>query len=348
MISKNAASLRHKFEKNRATKLEKPAIYLKRLKQLLTNPKFIAVAIIAILIAYGPVSRVVADYITIKDANPAMVALAQKSGMNQTGELIFLRTHPKLDTDSQMESDCSSNAAANNSNGFIEQGCYAPSTNRIYIRTMPNNLYDMEVSTAAYEMLHAVYINIDTSGQGTSLNQAIEANYQAINDTFLNSQVTAFAKTEPGARDLELFSLLGTGYSNLTNSLVNYYTPYFSSIHKTVAANDAVIQLFQQDENELSSIQVQINDYDNIANTMYNNAITAYNDSVSWANVGNQEEDDYNYNIYQRDYNLYSGDLDIENNFINSYNNVLQNYNDLVTEYNGTQPVSQTQNVQTH
>ena len=236
-----------------------------------------------------------------------------------------------------MESDCSANTAANNSDGFIEQGCYDPSTNRIYIRQMPSDLYDLEVSTAAYEMLHPVYINIYNSGQGSALNKSIEANYQAINDSFLNSQVANFAKTEPGARDLELFSLLGTGYSNLTQDLANYYQPYFSNIGDSIAANNQVTQLFQSDVSQLTQLNGTLSTDNNDINTVYNEATTAYNDSVSWANVGNAYENNYNYNIYQQDYNIYSQDITDYNNTVSQYNQLLQSYDQLVTEYNGQQ-----------
>ncbi len=214
------------YSKHRAEAARKAAsIYRKRLIIRSAGIGLVLLIVIGLSLS-GPIG----DEITIETANPAMVKLAQQSGMSRQGEVLFLKTKPQLVSDTQMESDCSANTAANNSDGFIEQGCYDPTSNRIYIRQMPTDLYDLEVSTAAYEMLHPVYISLYNSGQGSALDKSIEANYQAINDSFLNSQVANFAKTEPGARDLELFSLLGTGYSNITQDLANYYQPYFSNI----------------------------------------------------------------------------------------------------------------------
>lgn len=307
--------------------------------------RWTTLVIVGIIVLVAVLHRPVDNYITIHTANQTMVKLAQNAGMSTEGEVLFLRTKPQLVTDSQMESDCSSNTAASNSDGFIEQGCYDPTTNRIYIRKVPSDLYNLEVSTAAYEMLHPVYLSIYNSGQGTALDQAIESNYKAINDSFLNTQVANFAKTEPGDRDLELFSLLGTGYSNLSNNLANYYVPYFNNIAETVYANNAVTQLFQNDVTQLNQLNTTINSDDNNTNNEYATANVAYNDSVSWANEGNQYEDTYNYNIYTQDYNTYSQDINQENSDINQYNQVLQSYNTLVTQYNGTQPVSQIQTV---
>lgn len=321
----------YKRNKNEAAK-QANKVYIKKLIIKGVGGGLALLTLLGIILS-GPIS----DEYTILTANPAMVKLAQQSGMSRKGEVIFLKTKPQLVTDTQMESDCASNTAANNSDGFIEQGCYDPTSNRIYIRKMPSDLYELEVSTAAYEMLHPVYISIYNSGQGSTLDKSIEANYQAINDSFLNSQVANFAKTEPGARDLELFSLLGTGYSNITQDLTNYYQPYFSNIGDSISANNQVTQLFQNDLSELTQLTNTLNTENNDINSVYNEATTAYNDSVSWANVGNSYEDNYNYNIYSQDYKAYSQDINDYNSTASQYNQVLQGYNDLVLQYNGQQ-----------
>lgn len=280
--------------------------------------------VVCVLIAF---SGVIADDITIMNANPAMVALAQAAGMTHEGELMFLRTNPQLVDDTELAQDCSS--APNNQNGFIEQGCYVPSENdptmgRIYIRKMPSNLYNLEVTTAAYEMLHPVYLMlINDNDNGGMLNKSIESNYSSLNDADLKAQVDNFAKTEPGARDLELFSILGTEYGDISTDLANYYSPYITDLNTDVFLNDKVNQLFKDDESQLTSLQNEINQ-------MKANADTAYNDSVSWANAGNQYEDNYNYNIY-------SQDIDSANSYINQYNTLLSQYDLLVSEYNGQQ-----------
>ena len=305
--------------------------------------RYLVLPLIALIIiasaAYVPLS----DYVTIKSADPAMVKLAQQSGMSRAGELLFLRTRPQLVSDSQMESDCSSNTAASNANGFIEQGCYIPATNRIYIRKMPTDLYSLEVATAAYEMLHPAYISLTNSGDGKALNASIEANYKTINDANLNQQVANFNKTEPGDVDLELFSLLGTGYSSLTSDLNNYYSPYFSDIGNAVAANNQVYQLFQSDTSQLNSLNDTYNQYQNLANKASSDANSAYQYSVDAANNGDAYYDDYNYNIYVQDIAAYNSDVDTINSTANQYNNLLNDYNNLVTEFNGTQPVAQLQ-----
>lgn len=286
--------------------------------------------VIAGIIIYLPSS----NYFVLRNASPTMIALAQQAGMSKEGELVFLRANPQFATDSQMRSDCADNAAANNKNGFIEQGCYVPnphnlSTGRIYIRQMPVNLYDQEIVTATYEMLHSVYF----ANTGSKLVMAIEVNYNQVHNPVLDAQVINFAKTEPGYRDLELFSLLGTEYSKLTPELEAFYAPYFSNRILTVDSYSRITDIFQNEQSQLKQLQATITSDDSSANQ-------AYAASINWANAGNAYEDSYNYNIY-KNY------IAQENAAINQYNQLSQTYNTLVTEYNGSQPVNPIQNITT-
>jgi len=275
--------------------------------------------IIIAVVLTGPIS----DSLTISHADPTILKLAQDSGMSRKGELIFLRTHPQLVTGDVLSESC-----PNSKDGFILYGCFVPSssdptTGQIYLRQMSSDLYPLEVSTAAYEMLHPVYNSL-TQDQSTqsNLNKSIESNFTAINDPTINNNVNEFAKTEPGARDDELFSLLATlKYDELDQQLQSYLQPYFDNPQNATDDNNQIASLFQQDENQLTQLNSTIEADNKQANT-------AYYDSVSWANAGNQYEDNYNYNIYVQD-------LNSENAAIDQYNSLLDSYNTLINEYNG-------------
>jgi len=312
-----------KSSSNQSQKSECPVnkIEKKMGKEIKKRPRIplwlrLVFSVVILAIIYQPI----ANQLTIWGADPVMVTLAQQASMSREGELLFLRANPQLDSDSQMKSDCPSN------DGFIEQGCYNPQTNRIYIREMPRNLYNVEIVTAAHEMLHIVYIELSSSGDA-SLNQAIESNYSSINDPELNTQVANYAKIEPGAKDIELFSLLGTEHSNISDGLSNYYVPYFTNINIVVAYNTQILNTFKNYESQLNELKKRIDSYTNAAKIAYSN-------SVSWARVGNARQNDYNYNIYVADVNA-------ANKAVDQYNQLLESYNKLVTEYNGTPPVAQ-------
>lgn len=286
-----------------------------------------AIFVVVAIVVYGPIS----DSLTISSADPAMIKLAQDAGMNRKGELIFLRTHPQLDSDSQIETDCGSLGASFNDNGEILQGCYITDTNRIYIRQMPSDYANLEITTAAYEVLHPIYQSLTESDTSGRLNKAVEAEYAARSSDYdLTGQVGVFDKTEPGAKDDELFSILGTQYSDLSPTLAAYYTPYFYNLSADVTLNQQELAL-------IPNLQAQLNQLNNKINTDESDANIAYADSVSWANVGNAYEDTRNYNIYTQDFNT-------ENQDIAQYNQLVQQFNTLRSEYTGSQPVSQKQN----
>ncbi len=293
----------------------------------------LAVVIAVFIVFYQPIT----NSLILKNANPQMIALAQQAGMSKEGEILFLRTKPQFATDAEMSIDCANNAAANNKNGFIEQGCYIPDVHnnaqgRIYIRQMPASLYDQEIVTAAYEMLHSVYFRVYGSSQATNFVQTIESNYNLINNKNLNQQVVNFANTEPGYRDLELFSLLGTEFSKLSPNLQKYYSPYFSNRQLTVNNYQQINSTFNNERSQLSQLHNTIVSDDSLANK-------AYADSLAWAQQGNAYEDAYNYNIYKNYINQ-------ENTTINQYNQLSNDYNKLVAEFNGSQPIRSLQSVQ--
>jgi hypothetical protein len=342
--SPQGAAAQREEPKEQATPKPKSTI----LKRVRTAVAVTVACLVVALVWFWPQ---ISGWELIRTSDPTMVSLANEAGMNFNGKVKFLRTHPELVTDSEMTTDCAENAAANNSNGFIEQGCYVPdknnpATGQIYIREMPQDFHSLEVSTASYEMLHAVYLSEVESGQKKTLDAAIEANYQSLVDDDLRTQVAGFAKTEPNDRDLELFSLLLTGYSGVTSDLTAYADPYFDDLNLTVEANQQALKVFQDDETKLAQLQTSITNWANSANQALALANTAYRNSVSWAEVGNAYQNDRNYNIYVQDYNAYSQDIDQENSAIDQYNATVQHLNILIPEYQGTQPVKEIQSAQ--
>ena len=283
--------------------------------------KLIIVSLIVVaIILWGPIS----DKITLASADPKMVQLANDAGMSRQGELVFLRTHPKEVSDSEIATDC---VTYQSQDGYVEQGCYVPDSHQIYLRQMSSDLHYVEVVAAAHEMLHAAYSNDPT------LNKALEDQYNNINDSDLNARIAEYNKLEPGAEDNELHSILGTEYAGLSSTLESSYSPYFTDRNRVTSASANVTNLFNDDERQLGSLNTQINQ-------LHSNAQTAYQYSVDWANYGNQYEDTYNYNIY-------TNDITRENLLIDQYNALLGQYQILVAEYNG-QSLSSITNVTTN
>lgn len=276
------------------------------------------IAVIYVLVVVGVMiyTQVHNDMI-FRSASPTMKKLASEAGMSHDGELLFYSTHPQLDSLEQLARDCSSKSA---NDGYVEQGCFDPSTNRIYIRQMPDDLKDVEIVTAAHEMLHVAYGKL-TSSDRAKVDKLVEKDYKDLANDKLSARMKEYAHLEPGARDNELHSIIGTEYKNLTPALENYYQKYFISRQNPVAANQKVTDTFKKQQNKLAYMRGVIAQLESDAK-MY------YADSVSAARAGDASSDQYYYD-------LYTAKVDQINSEIDAYNQLLRQYNALSAEYNG-------------
>lgn len=269
----------------------------------------------------GPIG----NWITLASAPSSISQLADEAGLNQNGKLILYRQHPAL------ESDISSSCQTPTDGTYVEQGCYLPQQHNVYIRLFPSSqLEGVEVVTAAHEMLHAAYQELDDNTKAT-LNKELEQEAIQLHDPDLNARMAEYGKLEPGAYDNELHSILGTEYADLSPDLEAYYAKYFTDRNLVVADNQQAKQIFHNDESQLAQIAGEID-------THRKQATTDYNYSVQAAYNGNQAIDDY-------DYNLYKNELNTANQLVDQYNSLLGQYNTLVDEYNG-KPATQMQTVQ--
>lgn len=265
--------------------------------------------------------RPIQNKIIFDSASPAMQQLADTAGMNHAGKLLFFAARPKLDSLKQMAVDCPNKTAKD---GYVEQGCFAPSNNRIYLRDMPTDLKDVETVTAAHEMLHAAYKNLSASDK-TRIDNLLEQEVKMLNDPKLNDRLKEYAHLEPGARDNELHSIIGTEYSKLSPTLSNYYDKYFSDRAKTVAANAYVQDLFQKSQTKLSALKANIEQGRADSRALYV-------ESAAAAKSGDVQGDSHYYA-------LYVAKVKAVNKLIDAYNTLLDQYNALSSEYNG-QPAS--------
>lgn len=248
-----------------------------------------------------------------------MKSLAAQAGLARKGELIFLRTNPKLVSASQLAGDCNVKSGSN----FIEQGCFVVDSGgreRIYLRQMPSDLQAVEIVTAGHEMLHAAYASLNQSTQ-KNVDQEVASEYKTLNNKALQARMADYSKTEPGAQDNELHSILGTEFSSLPAALENYYSQYFTNRSLVVGAHNQINQKFAGLKAQLDQQQASVKADEATANALYNQ-------SASAAAAGDARGDSYYYQRYGQEVNLV-------NQLIGQYNQTTDQYNALAAEYNG-------------
>ncbi|HMD87760.1 MAG TPA: hypothetical protein VKF38_01230 [Anaerolineaceae bacterium] len=186
---------------------------------------------------------------------PAEIAqLAEEATMTNEAKAIFFAAKPEIDIDRQsFEQHCMTMVSANN----VELGCYTPD-NRIYILNISDpRLSEEMVVVAAHEMLHAAYAQYSLSEINT-LDAQLEAQVSHIHNADLTEELRAYRITEPGQRDNELHSLLGTEFAPLSSELENHYSQYFSNRAAIVKDAQDFNNVFAQLQASLNVLESQI------------------------------------------------------------------------------------------
>ena len=248
-------------------------------------------------------------------ADKAMIEMADDAGMSQRGKVAFLRAEPEIINSATMDSACD----AVESGTSVELGCYDPNINKIYIRDLPTELNSMELVTAAHEMLHAV---ADADGISENVSTDITAQMAALaGDVQFQNAMSGYADLSDTIKFREAQAIIGTEVRELPDALLTYYSTYFDHRGTVLEANEAIVTLFKQKEDQLIHISNEIDVLKSNANIYYNNHSYA-------ARNGNS----YNYNYY---WNLYRTTYDQSTELINQYNSELEAYNTLAEGYNG-------------
>ncbi len=174
-----------------------------------------------------------------------------RTTMTERAKAMFYRNNPRIDDKTTFNTDCDVQGQV------LEIGCFTG--RRIYILniTNPELTSNMDV-TAAHELLHAAYARLSAS-EKTQINQQLETAFVALNNKDLNDLIAKYDQSEPGQRDNELHSLLGTQYANLSPELEAHYRQYFSNRSAIVAAYNRSQSAFASREADLNARLVKIN-----------------------------------------------------------------------------------------
>lgn len=225
----------------------------------------------------------VVDQINVWDFQPSsdVVSFTDRTGMNQTGIFYFYTSHPVVENAQDFNTQC----------GKTEQstailGCY---TNRnIYVYNVTNAQLDgIREVTAAHEMLHAAYDRMSDSEKQT-VDALLEAEYTKLkSDKAFADQMAFYDRTEPGERDNELHSVIGTEVASISPALEDHYRAYFTDRSKVVALHTkyaAVFSNLQTRAQQLSDQLTQLSDSIKKDSTTYNQEVSQLNSDINTFN----------------------------------------------------------------
>lgn len=220
------------------------------------------------------------NYLQYKPTS-AIASLASRSGMNDKGKFYFYASQPALDVAQQFNQAC-----AKKESSTAVLGCYDGRNIYIYNVTDPR-LDGIREVTAAHEMLHATYARMSTS-EKQAVNALLEAEYTKLkgNKDFA-ARIAFYAQIEPGERDNELHSVIGTEVADVSPVLEAHYKEYFSDRSKVVALNATYAATFsnlQTQSDQLSNQLTQLGNTIESASISYNNDVNQLNKDIETFN----------------------------------------------------------------
>lgn len=227
------------------------------MRNRLTLTSALLVVVLFLAVSYGVYASryVLLDWWYLRNYHPSpqVAALADQATMTATGRRLFYRANPQIVTSrAAMLRYCNVT-----DNRIAELGCYL-STDHIYLLQISDPALRNEmITTAGYEMLHSAYQRMSGS-QRRRMDARMEQVAAHITDPDILSQMQIYAKTEPGARDDELYSVLGTEYAQLPPDLEAHYATYFSHRDKLVAYNRQFNQTFSQLHTQIAQLDASI------------------------------------------------------------------------------------------
>ena len=163
----------------------------------------------------------------------AMQAVIDQLELTDKGRQLLYASQPQLQDKAEFNKSCKSTERT-----AAILGCYH--LRRIYVYNVQNQeLTNAEPVTTAHELLHAAYERLGP-GERHRIDQLIEAEYAKIKtNPVIASMVKYYDQAEPGERNNELHSIIGTQIGTINSELEQHYSRYFRNRAAIVARSDA-------------------------------------------------------------------------------------------------------------
>lgn len=218
----------------------------------------------------------VLDQISVWQYKPTtqVAQLADRAGMSDKGRFFFYASQPIIDGTQKFNVECD---RKEESTAIL--GCYT--ANRIYVYDVTDVRLDgIREVTASHEMLHAAYQRLGNS-ERESVNRLVEAEYaKLLGDAQFKERMEFYARTEPGERDNELHSIIGTEVKDVSKELEEHYQQYFLDRSKVLTLYDKYSSVFKKIDDRAKQIREELD----ILGKRIEASSIAYNKNVATLN----------------------------------------------------------------
>jgi len=207
-----------------------------------------------------------------------MVAVAERAELSDTGKFILYATRPEIEDSDDFNKDCE-----RKEQGTAILGCY--DNDRIYIYNVKDERLDgIREVTVAHEMLHAAYQRM-SEDERKKINALVETEYAKLSDNpEFSDRMAFYARTEPGERDNELHSIIGTEVVDISPELEKHYAKYITDRAALVALFNSYNSVFLEIDQQAKSLVAQLDALSAKIDTdmaKYNADVRALNEDIS-------------------------------------------------------------------
>lgn len=266
--------------------------------------------------------------------SPEIVAIADKTTMNDPARRLFYVYHPSLDDRATFNTHCT------NSEQTIVLGCYVQHQGIYLYDVEDERLNGVVEVTAAHELLHAAYDRLSSKDR-TRIDALTDQVAQSITDERLKSTIESYRSKDPSVVPNELHSILATEVRTLPTELEEYYKRYFTNRAAIIDLADAYKQAFTERENQVKSIdgqlatlKQQIEDLNRSLEEQQATLKVRLDDMQNKRRSGDTE----GYNAAVPAYNqlviAYNAAVNRQKQLVSQYNSLVEQRNSLATEEN--------------
>lgn len=286
--------------------------------------------------------QLIIDQITIWQYKPSndILQLSDRSGMGSYGKFLFLASQPMLakSTDEIKTFNSVCNDVERTASIL---GCY--SNYQIYLYNVTDAQLDgVKEATAVHETLHAAYLRLGDE-EKNRIDVLLEAEAEKLTGSKeFKDRMAYYARTEPGQRDNELHSVIGTEVANISPELEAYYKKYFIDRQKIVSLNSKYIKVFDELAKKASDLMSQLNllaaditsssEKYNADTKQLNADITEFNTNASSGNFTSQAQFRAQRSALSARVEELSVDKNAINNMISKYDTILAEYNSIASQ----------------
>jgi chaperonin cofactor prefoldin len=267
-----------------------------------------------------------------------IAAISDRAKLSDAGKFTFYAVEPEVEDSSTFNKECQ-----RKENGTAILGCYV--NGRIFLYNVTETKLDgIKEVTAAHELLHAVYERM-SPGEKNSVNKLVEAEYDKLKgNADFAERIAFYDRTEPGERDNELHSIIGTEVSSISPELEAHYKKYFNDRSAIVALHSNYSSAFTNLTNQAKQLSAQLdtlNDQIRRSSEQYNtdtkelNAdIIAFNKQASGGGFSSKSQFDAQRQVLVGRASKINADRTLIDAMIDQYNALREQYNNLVTQSN--------------